>query len=165
MEIITVNSFLDYYKKIWNRTKRVTSAIPQEKLYWKPNEKSFSFAEILTHLVNLERYMFAETVLNNLNKYPGHKNKEIEIHVKFIKKLERTFNETYDMISTLSDYQLEERCTTPDGTSIRIWKWLRAMIEHHIHHRAQIYTYLNLIDIQSPPLYGLTSEQVKERST
>jgi uncharacterized damage-inducible protein DinB len=38
------------------------------------------------------------------------------------------------------------------------------MIEHEIHHRGQIYTYLALMEAPSPPLYGLTSEQVRERS-
>jgi uncharacterized damage-inducible protein DinB len=38
------------------------------------------------------------------------------------------------------------------------------MIEHEIHHRGQIYIYLSLLDAPNPPLYGLTSEQVQERS-
>ena len=39
------------------------------------------------------------------------------------------------------------------------------MIEHEIHHRGQIFTYLALIDVSSPPLYGLTSEQVIARGS
>ncbi|MFV2014253.1 MAG: hypothetical protein ACC656_02405, partial [Candidatus Heimdallarchaeota archaeon] len=77
MEIVTVLSFLDYYEKIWLRTLRVIEAIPQEKINWKPNSDAFSFKDILIHLVNLERYMFAETAINNINKYPGHTNLEI----------------------------------------------------------------------------------------
>jgi len=43
-------------------------------------------------------------------------------------------------------------------------KWLRSMIEHEIHHRGQIYLYLAMLEIPTPPLYGLTSEEVRSRS-
>jgi uncharacterized damage-inducible protein DinB len=35
------------------------------------------------------------------------------------------------------------------------------MIEHEIHHRAQIYVYLGVLGVTTPPLFGLTSEQVR----
>ena len=38
------------------------------------------------------------------------------------------------------------------------------MIEHEVHHRGQIYTYPALLEVPGPPLYGMTSEQVPERS-
>jgi uncharacterized damage-inducible protein DinB len=53
---------------------------------------------------------------------------------------------------------------TPGGATITVWKWLRAMVEHEIHHRGQLYLYLSLLEVQTPPIYGLTSEEVMERS-
>ena len=41
---------------------------------------------------------------------------------------------------------------------------MRLMTEHEIHHRGQIYVYLGILGIETPPIYGLTEEQVKERS-
>jgi len=37
--------------------------------------------------------------------------------------------------------------------------------EHEVHHRGQIYLMLGMLGIPTPPLYGLTSEEVRERST
>jgi len=37
------------------------------------------------------------------------------------------------------------------------------MVEHEIHHRGQLYTYLGLLGVPTPPLYGLTAEQAAER--
>jgi len=59
---------------------------------------------------------------------------------------------------------LQRKCATPDGAHITVWKWLRAMVEHEIHHRGQLYLYLSLLNVPTPPLYGLTSEEVRERS-
>jgi len=38
------------------------------------------------------------------------------------------------------------------------------MVEHEVHHRGQIYLMLNLLDVPTPPLFGLTSEEVRARS-
>ena len=72
--------------------------------------------------------------------------------------------ESVAIISRLSAEDLKRKCATPDGASITVWKWLRAMVEHEIHHRGQIYTYLAMLNVPTPPLYGLTSEQVRDRS-
>ena len=39
-----------------------------------------------------------------------------------------------------------------------------AMVEHEAHHRGQIYLMLNMLEVPTPPLYGLTSEEVRARS-
>ncbi|MBZ5510585.1 MAG: DinB family protein [Acidobacteriia bacterium] len=44
------------------------------------------------------------------------------------------------------------------------WKVLRLVVEHEIHHRGEIYVYLGMLGVPTPPLYGMTSEQVMERS-
>jgi uncharacterized damage-inducible protein DinB len=53
---------------------------------------------------------------------------------------------------------------TPAGAPITTWKWLRAMVEHEAHHRGQLYLLLGLRGIATPPIYGLTEEEVQARS-
>lgn len=76
----------------------------------------------------------------------------------------RLHRESIETLSRFTAEDLQRRCTTPDGASIAVWKWLRSMVEHEIHHRGQIYIYLSLLQTPAPPIYGLTSEQVWERS-
>jgi len=78
--------------------------------------------------------------------------------------MERMHGETVEIISSLSGDALNRKCITPDGSQITVWKWLRSMVEHEIHHRGQIYIYLAILGVPTPPLYGLTSEQVREKS-
>lgn len=65
---------------------------------------------------------------------------------------------------SLSEADLRRKCLTPAGTPITTWKWLRAMVEHEAHHRGQIYLMLGMLGVPTPPLYGLTSEEVQARS-
>ena len=77
---------------------------------------------------------------------------------------ETMHRETVEIIRGLGEEGLNRKCTTPDGASITVWKWLRLMVEHEIHHRGQIYLYLAMLNVPTPPLYGLTSEQLSERA-
>ena len=65
---------------------------------------------------------------------------------------------------SLSQDDLEKKCMTPGGVELRVGKWLRSMIEHEVHHRGQIYLYLAMLGVKTPPLYGLTEEEVRARS-
>lgn len=60
--------------------------------------------------------------------------------------------------------ELHKKCFSPVGVPITTWKWLRAMCEHEIHHRGQKFIYLGMLDIKNPTLYGLTAEEVQQRS-
>jgi len=60
-----------------------------------------------------------------------------------------------------------QRCepvTTPAGAPLAAWKWLRAMAEHEVHHRGQLYPMLGMPGVARPLIDGLSSEQVRERS-
>jgi uncharacterized damage-inducible protein DinB len=79
--------------------------------------------------------------------------------------MERLHAESIAIFSNLSNDDLQRKCITPGDAPITVWKWLRLMVEHEIHHRGQIYLYLGMLGIPTPPLYGLTSEQVRARGT
>jgi len=164
MEIKNVQSFLEYYKRIRQRTLRVIHCIPPDKLEWTFKSGKFTLGDLIRHLAALERYMFAENIQGKPSRYPGHGPELASGYEQVLAYLHQMHEGTLNIISQLSDNDLQKKCTTPNGTQITIWKWLRAMIEHEIHHRAQIYTYLAMLDVPTPPLYGLTSEEVLQRS-
>jgi uncharacterized damage-inducible protein DinB len=78
--------------------------------------------------------------------------------------MERMHSESLEIFSKLNSDDLQRKCVTPGNAAITTWKWLRLMIEHEIHHRGQIYLYLAMLGMPTPPLYGLTSEQVRAQA-
>ncbi|HYY56266.1 MAG TPA: DinB family protein [Pyrinomonadaceae bacterium] len=164
MEKETVASFLDYFEKIRARTLRVVECIPPDKIDWTYREGSFTFADMIRHLAAIERYMYAENAQLKPSRYPGHGRELADGYEGVLEFINRMHAESVEIFRALSDEDLQKRCLTPGGASITVWKWLRAMIEHEVHHRGQIYLYLSMLGVQTPPLYGLTSEEVLERS-
>lgn len=78
--------------------------------------------------------------------------------------VERMHAESLEIFSRLTPDDLKKKSATPDGSPISTWKILRLVVEHEIHHRGEIYVYLGILGVKTPPLYGMTSEQVMERS-
>ena len=164
MEIQTIGPFLDYFEKIRARTLRVIRSIPPEKLEWTYKEGKFTFGDVIRHLATIERYMYAENVQLKPSCYPGHGRELADGYDNVLQFMDRLHRESVEIFRGLSDADLQRKCVTPGGAPIATWKWLRAMVEHEIHHRGQIYMYLGALGVPSPPLYGLTSEEVRERS-
>ena len=158
-----LENFLHYYAKFRKRTLRVGGVFPHDQLEWRPAPGRFSPGDILRHLANIERYMFVENACLRPSLYPGH-GVEFGEGPALFEYLEKTHQESLDLLSALDDEALDQRCTTPGGASLPVWKWLRSMIEHEAHHRGQLYSYAADLEIPTPPLYGLTAEEVQERS-
>lgn len=164
MEIRTIRPFLEYFDGIRARTLRVIECIPPDRLDWTYADGRFTFGDLIRHIGATERYMFAENVRGEPSRYPGHGRELADGWDAVLAFLARMHHEAMEIFSQLSDEDLVRKCTTPGSIPITTWKWLRAMIEHEVHHRGQIYLMLGIQGIAVPPLYGLTEQQVRERS-
>jgi len=164
MEIQRIDPFLDYLRRVHERTRRVIACIPPEHLEWTHRPGAFTFGDLVRHLGAIERWMFAENAQGRPSRYPGHGRELAEGYEAVVDYFERMHAESMEIFRSLTPEDLARRCETPGGTSIAVWKWLRSMVEHEIHHRGQIYLMLGMLGVPTPPLYGLTSEEVRERS-
>jgi len=164
MEIRSVRQFLEYWSSLRGRTRRVVQCIPPDLLEWTLRAGAFTLGDQVRHLATIERYMYAETVSGRPSRYPGCGRELADGFDAVIAFLDRLDGEAIAIIGALRDEELERKCTTPAGTPITTWKWLRAMCEHEAHHRGQIYLMLGMLGVPTPPLFGLTSEEVRARS-
>lgn len=164
MEITRIEPFLDYFGRVHERTRRVVLCIPPEHLEWTHKPGSFTFGDLLRHLGAIERFMFAENAQGRPSRYPGHGRELAAGWDAVLAYYDQRHKESLEIFRGLRPEDLVRRCETPGGVSIAVWKWLRSMVEHEIHHRGQIYLMLGILGVPTPPLYGLTSEEVRERS-
>lgn len=164
MELTRVAPFLDYLQRVHERSRRLIALIPPADLEWAPAPGKFSFGDLVRHLAGIERYMYAETVHGRPSVYPGHGRDLADGFEATIAFYDRLHEESRRLFAELTDSRLGEKCLTPAGSPISVGKWLRAMIEHEAHHRGQIYLMLSMRGVSTPPLYGLTEEEVRRRS-
>jgi uncharacterized damage-inducible protein DinB len=155
---------LDHLASVHGRTRRVIQCIPPRDLEWAPAAGKFSFGDIVRHLAGIERDMYGETVQGRQSRYSGHGRSVADGFDNVLAYYDRMHEESRAIFAALSPAMWTGKCTTPAGTFITTWKWLRAMLEHESHHRGQLYLMLALRGVKTPPLYGLTSEEVIARS-
>ena len=164
MEVTDVATFLKYFENIRERTRRVVNSVPAEQFDFRYRPDKFSVADLVRHIAATERFMWAENVQGRPSRYPGHGPELADGHTEVQAWFERMHQESMSIFGALTNEDLARQCVTPGGASLAIGKWLRAMIEHEIHHRGEMFIYLGLMGIPAPKLFGLTSEEVKARS-
>jgi uncharacterized damage-inducible protein DinB len=163
MEIRTIQPFLQYFGNIRDRTMRVARSIPPDKIDWSYAPGKFTLGDLLRHIAVTERYLFAENIHGGTSRYVSHGKELADGLDNILAFMERMHQESMEIFSKLSDAALQSKCRNVGGMDMAVWKWLRAMTEHEIHHRGQIYLYLGILGVPTPPLYGLTSEEVRAR--
>ena len=152
---------LQYIERVPDRTRKVVVLIPREQIEWTYAEGKFTLGDLVRHLAAINRWMFAENASLRPSSYPGHARALAEGYDALLAYFDAMYAEQMEI---LRNADFTARCATPGGAELPVWKWLRAMTEHEIHHRGQIYMYLAMLGIPTPPIYGLTEEEVHRRS-
>lgn len=164
MTIQNIESFLEYYERVRERTRKVVALIPPEHQEWTYREGRFTLGDLARHIAAIERWLYAENAAGRPSRYAGCGP---EVAVGFGSVLEyfdEMHRQSVDIFKELTPEMLQAKIQTPTGAPITCWKWLRALTEHEIHHRGQIYLYLNMLGVKTPPLYGLSAEEVASLS-
>lgn len=164
MEVTDIAAFLRYFENIRERTRRVIACVPAEQFEFSYREGKFTFADLVRHIAATERFMWAENVQGKPSRYPGHGPELADGHRQVLDWFEAMHLESMEIFGRLTNDDLVKPCTTPGGAELAIGKWLRAMVEHEVHHRGEMFVYLGLMGITAPKLFGLTSEEVRARS-
>ena len=164
MDIQNAGAFTEYWDNVRGRTRRVVLVIPSEQLEWAPAPGKWSLGDIVRHLAGIERDMYAENVQGRSSRYQGHGTELARGLEAVLAYHDLKHAEALAIFGALTPQHLESKCTTPAGTPITTKKWLRAMVEHEAHHRGQLYLMLGLLGVPTPPIFGLTEEEVRARS-
>jgi len=164
MRIGSPEEFADYWAGVRTRTRRLFPVIPPDRLEWAPASTRWTLGDLIRHLAGIERDMYAENVQGRPSRYAGHGRELADGLEAVLGYHDRKHAESLAIFRGLAAEQLEAKCPTPGGVSITTWKWLRAMVEHEAHHRGQLYLMLGMLGVRTPPLFGLTEEEVVARS-
>jgi uncharacterized damage-inducible protein DinB len=159
-----VEDFIKYWDNVRSRTLKVAELVPADKIDWAPAEGAMTFGDLIRHLAVVERWMFVENVFGRPSRYASHGRELADGRDAVLSFLRDLHADSMRELSTLTDADLDRRATTPGGQSLAVSKWLRGMVEHEAHHRGQIYLMLRLCGVATPPIYGLTSEEVRRRA-
>ncbi len=149
-----------------NATERVLKRVPEDRLDWRPHEKSWTLGELASHVASL--LSWAKRAIEE-EEYdmagPGSAGVETPDSADGI--LDTFYGLKSDVVNALGStddatmlepwtlrHGDQELFTLPRAAVLRTWS-----LSHMIHHRGQLTVYLRLLDVAVPPTYGPTADE------
>lgn len=151
-------------------TRRTLERIPENKLVWKPHEKSMTLGRLAGHIAELPGMgviVMKDDALDFANRPAGELQRkptvaESQKHV--LEVFDKNIAALRAGIAAASDehwrknwkLSIGER-TLYDGS--RMGAMRRMVLNHVIHHRAQMGVYLRLNEVPVPSIYGPSADE------
>ena len=157
--IQSVNAFIEYFEGVRRRTINFIRAVPPNRIDWSPREGEFSCGDIVRHLAAAEK-MFVGAAVEGRWEYSGHDRSLTGSLEEATAHLEACHSGAMTTLRGMDDTDLYQPRPTLNGPPVKAWRLLMAMVEHEVHHRSQLATYLALLGIEPPQIYGLGIEDV-----
>jgi uncharacterized damage-inducible protein DinB len=149
-------------------TRKTLERVPEDKFGWKPHEKSFSMGHLANHLSFLPNWAVSIVSQDSIDVAPvGEpplKAPEAKTMQEMLEMFDSAIAAARAAIAGASDEQLFKTWTLLAGgkTVLKLPKvaCLRSFVMNHsIHHRAQLGVYLRLNDIPVPSIYGPSADE------
>jgi uncharacterized damage-inducible protein DinB len=160
--IASVREFTDYFEGVRRRTRHFCDALPADAVDWTPKAGEYSCGDIIRHLAASER-MFTGVVADGVWRYGGHDRARGATLEAALGLLVAEHAAARAALAQVADAVLamERPALEPGARPLRAWRVLMAMCEHEVHHRSQLASYLTLMGVEPPDIFGLGVEDVE----
>ena len=149
-------------------TRKTLERVPDEKFAWKPHEKSMSLGQLATHLSTIPswtRNTFEQDELNLAPEgQPPARVEEAKSTAELLATFDRHVAAARAALESATDDSWQGKWSLLMGDKT-IFTLPRAAVvrgfvmNHLIHHRAQLGVYLRLLDVPVPSIYGPSADE------
>jgi uncharacterized damage-inducible protein DinB len=149
-------------------TRKTLERVPEGKSDWKPHEKSMAMGGLASHLSNIPTWAVYTIAQDSLDLAPGGNplppQKLAESQAELLSTFDENVAKARAAIAGASDEELFKSWSLlTNGTTIltmpKIAVLRNFVMNHLIHHRAQLGVYLRLNDIPVPSIYGPSADE------
>jgi len=149
-------------------TRRTLERVPEDKFAWKPHEKSMAFGRLATHLADLVGWGVSVVEHDSLDLAPpggtAPRNVTLGSRKEVLSLFDGNVAATRAAMARAHDDHLRKSWTLLfSGNKVfslpRIVVLRSSVLNHSIHHRAQLGVYLRLNNLPVPAIYGPSADE------
>jgi uncharacterized damage-inducible protein DinB len=145
-------------------TKRVLERVPEDKLSWKPHEKSFSLGQLALHVATTPGQIANLVTPDEVELPASFEQSEAQSKEEVLTAHEESVAKAKQYLSGLSDEAAMATWRVVSGgnevmAAPRIGMIRSLMLNHWYHHRGQLSVYLRLLDVPVPSIYGPSADE------
>ncbi len=148
-------------------TRKLFEAIPDNADFtWKPHTKSMSFGQLAGHVSDTAGNWALHTLtMDRMDWTPEDKLVEPKNKAELLERFEKQVAESKAALATVAPEKWDSNWkfvagdqTWIDDSKYAVWRmWV---VDHLIHHRAQLGVYLRLLDQKIPGMYGPSADEM-----
>jgi uncharacterized damage-inducible protein DinB len=162
---VTISQMLiPEFDKEMASTRKLLAYVPGDKFSWKPHEKSMTLGRLASHVAEMPGWVIPTMQQDVLEIGIGEKPFSAETTTELMEKFDQNVAAARPLIEGASDETMARDWSLIYGGH-KIFNQpksdvLRGMVMNHmIHHRAQLGVYLRLHDIAIPGMYGPSADE------
>jgi len=148
-------------------TRKTLERVPEDKFAWQPHAKSMTLGVLAAHVAGLPRFgamTLATDVFDLAAAGDFGKPVPAESRAALLVSFDNNAAAARAAIAAASDEELLKTWTMRNGEQVfftlpRIAVLRSFVMNHLIHHRAQLGVYLRLNDVPVPALYGPSADE------
>jgi len=149
-------------------TRKTLERCPEDKFGWKPHPKSFSMGSLATHIANMTGWTTDVIEKDSFDiapvGAPPYKEDPAATREELLAKFDKSVTAARAALAGASDAHFAQTWSLLAGGQIlfsmpRIVCIRSFVMNHCIHHRAQLTVYLRLNDVPVPALYGPSADE------
>ena len=150
------------------KTRTVLERCPEAKFGWKPHEKSFAMGALATHIATMTGWLVDTMARDTYDVAPPGEEPYKEVPAKTQEELLKRFDSGVtaarkELKGATDEHWMKTWSLLSGGKALFTmprYTAVRAFIMNHIvHHRAQLGVYLRLNDIPVPAIYGPSADE------
>ena len=145
-------------------TRKLLERVPEDKFDWKPHTKSMTLGGLATHVANI--VWWGEVTLNKpeFNAEGQQVAAPAASRAELLATFDKNVKTTRASLATKSDAELMAPWSLKNGkqtffTMPKAVVWRSFVMNHLVHHRAQLSVYLRMHDVPLPAMYGPSADE------
>lgn len=161
-----IDALLPEFDQEMATTRRVLERVPDDKLGWKPHQKSWSMGQLASHIANMIGW--ADVTMNAtefdvMSVTPEQANQVAKSRTELLSWFDANVVKARAAL-TKSDAEYFVPWSLKAGAKVQFTMpravCVRSFVMNHvIHHRGQLSVYLRLNDIPVPSIYGPSADE------
>ncbi len=152
-----------------NTTRRFLERIPEDKLSWRPHEKSMTAGQLAHHIATLQKGVLG-MALKDLAELPDLSEPyQPESKEEILTAFAEATGFVTENLPTINDERMKETLKITRGDTIifnepRIGFLRMVLLNHLYHHRGQLGVYLRLTGASVPSSYGPSGDEAPRQA-